>query len=477
MNALRKDLRPVLAGLGVMAWILSFPFYGPLAFQLLGDKAVAGTHGFALGYAAGFFFLGGTAGSRLGNRIWPFAAGAVGLSGIALGNVPSMFAGPLFGLAGFLAAVPFFSWAGLLSRFQQPAPVFVAVGCAANLWCWLTGLPFGSLFWSYLWLGIATLGFLTAALFLRPADTSPPASPAPRPVAWWPAFWPLLLFAVAAYTVGGLLYRVILPLVDDYQGIVWMGFLPYVLAMIIAGRLINRHYGLLSASTLVLLGLAVLPLVLGSPLPGPPAYLLSYVGVLASLAFADLIFWMGLINLARTSSVKVLGFGIGVNILILFTVGVLIDFARGANFFQMPLVAFGEVAVLFILLPVILPRLNRYPLSYPPDGDGELSFPGNPADLKEPAFCGGGLKETPPGKNPAVLELPSPRPEQAPERNDFTGAEERIFLLLLEGRKNTEIAAMSFISLNTVKFHVRNILRKTGCKTRKELKEKYAARQ
>lgn len=470
MNVIRKDLRPVLTGLGVMAWVLSFPFYGPLAFQLLGEKAVAGTHSFALGHAAGFFFLGGMAAGRLSNRIWLFTAGAVCLSAITLGDFPPVVTGPLLGAAGFFAASPVIAWAGLLTRVQQPVPVFVAVASAANLWCWLAGLPLGNLFWSYLWLVLATLGFLLAALFLRPDNSSLPSS-APRPISW-PAFWPLLLFAVAAYTVGGLLYRVILPLVNDYRGIAWAGFLPYVLAMIVAGWLVSRNYGLLSASTLVLLGLAVLPLVLSNPFPGPLIYLFSYVGVLTSLAFADLIFWLGIVNLARAGSVRVLGFGIGANVLILLMIGALIDFARLTKFFQMPLVAFGEAVILFILLPIILPRLSLYPFYYMPDRDGELSFSKNLTGQKEPALSGGGHQEPLLPDNPAVQKLPPP-----PETYDFTPTEKRILLLLLEGRKNPEIAALCFISLNTVKFHVRNILRKTGCRTRKELKEKCAQRE
>ena len=41
--------------------------------------------------------------------------------------------------------------------------------------------------------------------------------------------------------------------------------------------------------------------------------------------------------------------------------------------------------------------------------------------------------------------------------------------LLLEEKTNKEIADALFISENTVKFHVRNILQKTGCKSRNDL--------
>ena len=40
---------------------------------------------------------------------------------------------------------------------------------------------------------------------------------------------------------------------------------------------------------------------------------------------------------------------------------------------------------------------------------------------------------------------------------------------VLAGKTNKEISDKLYISDNTVKFHVRNLLRKTGCSRRKEL--------
>jgi DNA-binding CsgD family transcriptional regulator len=52
---------------------------------------------------------------------------------------------------------------------------------------------------------------------------------------------------------------------------------------------------------------------------------------------------------------------------------------------------------------------------------------------------------------------------------DLTPSETEIFSLLLEGSTDADIAAKLFISRNTVKFHVRNILRKAGVANRREL--------
>lgn len=44
-----------------------------------------------------------------------------------------------------------------------------------------------------------------------------------------------------------------------------------------------------------------------------------------------------------------------------------------------------------------------------------------------------------------------------------------MFRLVLDERTNSEIAAELFVSEATVKYHVRNLLRKTGCRNRLEI--------
>ncbi len=51
----------------------------------------------------------------------------------------------------------------------------------------------------------------------------------------------------------------------------------------------------------------------------------------------------------------------------------------------------------------------------------------------------------------------------------FSSREEDVFQLLTEDISNKEIAQRLFISENTVKFHIKNIYRKTGCSNRKDL--------
>ena len=80
----------------------------------------------------------------------------------------------------------------------------------------------------------------------------------------------------------------------------------------------------------------------------------------------------------------------------------------------------------------------------------------------------------PPSPIPAGPE-PDPFPTFT-ERFGISRREQDVLRLLLERQTNTEISQALNVSENTVKFHVRNILQKTGCRNRVELLAKYAAR-
>ena len=70
-----------------------------------------------------------------------------------------------------------------------------------------------------------------------------------------------------------------------------------------------------------------------------------------------------------------------------------------------------------------------------------------------------------PAKEPSSEELL----EELITKYEISPREAEVFKLLLTGSTNGEIAKQLYISENTVKFHVRNILKKTGCTNRTEL--------
>lgn len=77
---------------------------------------------------------------------------------------------------------------------------------------------------------------------------------------------------------------------------------------------------------------------------------------------------------------------------------------------------------------------------------------------------------------PAEEVVPTEREifERFAAHHDLSSRERDVLRLLLEEHSNAEIAATLFVSEATVKYHVRNLLKKTGCKNRLEVMAKYA---
>lgn len=77
---------------------------------------------------------------------------------------------------------------------------------------------------------------------------------------------------------------------------------------------------------------------------------------------------------------------------------------------------------------------------------------------------------------------PSPAPELSEQavfdrfaaRHDLSAREQEVLQLVLNKSSNQQIASELFVSESTVKFHIRNLLRKTGCKNRLEVMRLYS---
>lgn len=108
-------------------------------------------------------------------------------------------------------------------------------------------------------------------------------------------------------------------------------------------------------------------------------HLSSFIVVLTGLGLADLFYWMSLITLARGGFGKVISFGIGANVFIIWFVGSMADFTHLNHPFKMPLAAAGGTALLFILIPFILPRLVPSPDRSPKHLSEKQQFSSSPA--------------------------------------------------------------------------------------------------
>ncbi|NLA11215.1 MAG: helix-turn-helix transcriptional regulator [Firmicutes bacterium] len=130
---------------------------------------------------------------------------------------------------------------------------------------------------------------------------------------------------------------------------------------------------------------------------------------------------------------RVFGLGLGFSLLLigLSTALAALEYACGA-----PLLIFLTALVLLFLFVPVLSR-NPFQLMNQPEAA--------PAPADE-------LRTTPP---------------VVPE--GLTPAETKVYQFLIEGAGDAEIAEALFISRHTVKFHVRNVLRKLEVKNRREL--------
>jgi DNA-binding NarL/FixJ family response regulator len=72
-------------------------------------------------------------------------------------------------------------------------------------------------------------------------------------------------------------------------------------------------------------------------------------------------------------------------------------------------------------------------------------------------------------KLPAQIQIPSDRPKEPAPGVYLTPREEEVLRLLMLGKSNKEIAAAFHITERTVKFHVKNLMSKSGVATRTAL--------
>jgi DNA-binding CsgD family transcriptional regulator len=161
------------------------------------------------------------------------------------------------------------------------------------------------------------------------------------------------------------------------------------------------------------------------------------------LAAADLFFWNGLLMLgAYYGHRKVFGVALG-TVVIVEALATLMArgeplYSRSDSFFTV----FNAI-IFFAMTPLVFRSSQAFRQEYANKMTPKLED-STPDHVEEE-----------PGSSKAPYNL--------------TPSETRIFSFLLEGCTDADIAAKLFISRNTVKFHVRNILRKAEVSNRKEL--------
>jgi len=507
------------AGTGVITWLLAYPFYGPLASAFFGQRGSSAGHVFASGHVVGLLLAGlalarrQSSPSRQANLFAALPGVAAGLLGLlaalAAGSTApgsgSAWTWPialsLLAGSGLASAAVMLRWLLLLGAQPRPELPLAAIIFLANAFLWLVGLllsasPSGTT-------RAAALILATAALFAGswfladrtggvplPAKTedaddtplspdpaagfpggsadngeTPPgrSSPLPLPL---PA---LLAFALAVYPAGGLLYRQLMPrLPADVASA--LGYWPYMAALWPFAFI--RTPLRVGETALLLVGLGLLIRLL--PFPGPGGNLLTLALVQAGLAGADLFYVGQAARLAHRHRLAG-GAALAINVGVVATSGLLLD-ALGLS--GSPAASWATGAALtaaFLALPYLSRALTpswpgttpsiapAAPTSPHPDPDDSAATRSEPAPLA--AASPTAANSEPSASRPRTGSHPAPEEALA----NLTQTEQAVLSLLVCGRTYKEVSRELFISVNTVKFHVKNIYAKLGVSSRHEL--------
>lgn len=430
-------IRPGLALAAFFGWLLSFPMFGRFLSETAGEKTLVLGLLFIISHAVGLMVLHllptKVASARLPVRL---AGGIIAALTVVYAYAHGIFIVDVLILIilGFTAAYLVLAWVAQFAGHTRPLLVLAVAMAGANLVYGITNIP-GLLPGKIPLVLLGTLAIVGVFAFQAPCgseETEKFSSPKHDPIKTIKA---LAAFVVAIYFIGGIWYHSFalqLSAAPLWEGPI--GSLIYAGAVLFLAFLASRGQpGNLAPYSLSALGVGLLIALTGS---GKPVAELSYLAALnLGFAAADLFFWYALWFLGKLyGSRRVFGLGLGISLLLIS----LSSFLSAVGW------PGGSPALLFItaltLLFLVVPLISRYPFQL--------------LNLSS-------MTETAAGVTSAANVLIPP--------DILTPTESQVYIQLMQGASDTEMANELFISKHTVKFHVRNILHKMEAKNRKEL--------
>ena len=155
-------------------------------------------------------------------------------------------------------------------------------------------------------------------------------------------------------------------------------------------------------------------------------------------------------------------------------IGQIAAYSIGNSLRPSPIVLITVTAALFIVSAFMVTMLgrkmaliNKAP-SLTATDDGTKTSATSAATL--PAFESLGIVSAKPEENEPTAPDPDFILQEFCNRYDISSREKEVLDLVLQGKSNPVIASTLYVSENTVKFHMKNLLKKTGCENRKQLK-------
>jgi DNA-binding CsgD family transcriptional regulator len=265
-----------------------------------------------------------------------------------------------------------------------------------------------------------------------------------------PTFLGIAFLVAAAFFSGGLWYRAVLPLFHlKWPDIMGIGSFIYAAAVLGLSLNAQKHslywLGTISLSAL---GIGLATSLIG--LDKSVVLALTLIILAAGLGALDLFFWLTLRKLSLfLGTQRSFGFGLGLSLFFITAPGIAIDTGVLTNPLESPVMSVIGACLLFLINPLLVQLLQPLSVSLPKHDGVYDSF-------HEPTATNKGEE------NQTVTHYPE-------FWYNFTVSEKRVYEFICKGWTDPEIAAHLNISRHTVKFHVRNLLRKAGVSNRKEL--------
>jgi len=461
--------------------LLSFPFFGPVLTVWAGEinavyqLALFFSFGHAAGLAAGGYYYLRRADSlkvRLAGAAAVLAAAAstLGPSFLHPQSMAGILGGSLFMLCGLASGWPVALYGRWLSSPATAGRRGLLMGgsiCLANLFMFAisqglqTGL-FGpgaaasacALMFA---LGGAGILVLPSGTGVLPARLYPHGLKASLP--------PLRLVIIGClvYFTGGLYYQTVLPSSTSFSS-AYLLLAPYLVGVAFWGPWSDRRgRGNLVLCSLLMLG--------GGFSLWAASVQLNWLGSVAHLFIAagllcmDLFYWTSLADSAPPGSGSLtLGWGLAGSILAI-TFPVLLTSLLPENLVLLRNIS-GSLGMIFILLSLFMIRERNLDFSVQTAAEAKSGdAPAGNAmdgDTKEMPGQLSGLSPTNPG---SLLE-------QSFLAYNLTSREQEIATLLLHDSSSREIIEKLCITQNTLKYHIKNLLRKTETNNRQELRDK-----
>lgn len=254
----------------------------------------------------------------------------------------------------------------------------------------------------------------------------------------------LCLFVVILTINSGLMYHVINPAFEHLTYLTsWYWSVPYILALVLMRNLpgkVNRSVFLYVAMSMIILAFVFFMLLDRSAI----SYVIVDTFMLGACGIFDLFWWSILAEIMEfgKNPAKIFGLGLGANVLGVLLGGII---GMAVTSVHLPEENTAVIALTVICVTlVILPPLNRQLVLL----------------LKSHTYLKAfsGLEEI---QKKQIITTKIPLP--------LTERENEVLNLILTGKSNKAIAEELFVSINTIKTHVKNIYSKFDISSRTEL--------